>query len=174
MNEWIQFWYQLEKQTNYCQFCKEPKFETCFICIRSFCADHYQYEKTSEKRLCSDCVKKHQNDPNRLEVAVRAKLNEIKEYQIERIMLQKKTHKWWNWTPGMPQKKCAVRADCGLIAALKCQYCGTFCCSICMSKRIISSKFACAICHAMEKRKSCYRYNCKNLSNYTCNNKKML
>ena len=169
MNEWIQFWYQLEKQTNYCQFCKEPKFETCFICMRGFCAEHYQFEKTSEKRLCSDCIKKHHNDPKRLEAAVITKLKEIKEYEIEKIMVRKKTHQWWHWKPGLPQRKCGY-IDCENIGALKCNSCGVLCCSMCISKRIISSKYACINCHTKEKRKVCYTRNCKELSWFTCNN----
>ena len=170
MNEWIQFWFQLEKETNYCQFCKEPKFETCFICMRGFCAEHYQYEKTSEKKLCSDCIKKHHNDPKRLAEAVITKLKEIKEYEKEKIIVQKKTHKLWHWKPGLYAHKCGVVEDCKNIGALKCHSCGTICCSICISKRIISSKYACPICHTIEKRKLCYTRKCKDLSGFTCNN----
>ena len=169
MNEWIQFWFQLEKETNYCQFCKEPKFETCFICMRGFCAEHYQYEKTSEKRLCSDCIKKNRNDPKSIEEAVITKLKEIKEYEKEKYLAQKRI-RLWEWVPGM-SNKCAIDEACDYVGALNCSHCGKICCVTCMSVQTKTLKVTCVICHEKDKKKCCKR-RCKNLSNYTCNNQK--
>ena len=172
MNEWIVFWYELEKATSNCQFCKEPKFETCFICMRSFCAEHYEFEKTSQERLCSDCIKRHRNDPTDLQQAVITKKKEMKEFEKEKIILQNKKHRWYKWSKSMPKKtKCAFD-DCNYIAILNCYYCYQKCCSRCLSERAQSHKNCCRNCFIGQKRKKCYNaLSCSNISNYTCGNR---
>ena len=171
MNEWIVFWYELEKATAFCQFCREPKFETCFICMRGFCAQHYEFEKTSQERLCSDCIKRHKNDPGELQQAVITKKKEIKEFEKEKLVLENQTRTWYTWSKSMPKKNKCAFDDCDYIAILQCYHCSQLCCSRCLSERAISGKYCCRNCFIEQKQKKCEKRKCSKMSTYTCGNK---